>query len=58
MSKCGCSVEVNGAWTQCPLHAAAPALYEELARIYTEEAGGLKTETVDRILKLLAEVQR
>ncbi len=37
--------------------AAAPALYEELARIYVEEGSALKPETCDRVLGLLAQVQ-
>jgi len=39
------------------LIAAAPELYEELARIYTEEGSALKPETCTRVLELLAQVQ-
>lgn len=39
------------------LIAAAPIMYEELARIYTEEGSALKPETCTRLLALLAKVQ-
>ena len=38
------------------LIAAAPLMYEELARIYTEEGSALKPETCSRLLTLLAQV--
>ena len=39
------------------LIAAAPLMYEELARVYTEEGSALKPETCTRLLTLLAQVQ-
>ena len=43
--------------TDARLIAAAPLMYEELARLYTEEGSALKPETCTRLLTLLAQVQ-
>ena len=50
-------VSICGGDDLCPLHRAAPALYEELARVYTEEGAALRPETCSRVLALLAQVQ-